>query len=443
MVSIRVLTSKRHGLRTTLLSLIALVGNIATARADSKTLDDCIRIAIDHKPGLKAASAAVDSAHMRVWQAASGYLPSVTATHAVERRKTSVGSSVGTDFSSPLDVVTIYSASVGFSQTLFDFGKTLASIQAARARQRAVEADRATTLEAVVLDVKQSYFDLLATQRLLAVAEQTVSQNRKQLDEAEARHAVGMAPRIDVTRAKVQLANGDLDLVTARNNVAIARETLRDAMGLDKPIDFELADTLDTVAVKITEDEALDLAYHHRPELISLDEQARAINDEITALERAYLPSVSGTGSYSWSGSESPLLDAWRVGATISVPVLSGGLTTAQILEQKANLSKLKFDIETQRQSFALEVRRALLNVKRAEESIAATKVGATQARENLEIAQGRYRGGVGNIIELTDAQTSQASADAAYVRALYGQRLAVAALEHAMGRPLNPETPR
>ena len=61
----------------------------------------------------------------------------------------------------------------------------------------------------------------------------------------------------------------------------------------------------------------------------------------------------------------------------------------------------------------------------------------AKQASENLELAEGRYETGVGNVIELTDAQTQRASAEADRVRALYDYQVAVAALEQAIGREL------
>jgi len=81
-------------------------------------------------------------------------------------------------------------------------------------------------------------------------------------------------------------------------------------------------------------------------------------------------------------------------------------------------------------------VRQAALSLAQAKQSIAVAGVGRDQARENLDIALGRYRGGVGNIIELTDAQTAHTSADASYVQALYNHQIALASLERAMGKP-------
>ena len=108
--------------------------------------------------------------------------------------------------------------------------------------------------------------------------------------------------------------------------------------------------------------------------------------------------------------------------------------TVVFIGEAKADLRGLHFDEETQRQNIALEVRQAVLNLQEAAERISVSQRAAQQARENLELAEARYRAGVGNVIELTDAEATRASADADSVRARYSFQTALASLEKAIG---------
>src|SRR2546426_1025468 len=119
-------------------------------------------------------------------------------------------------------------------------GQHLDSIRAAIASAEASTADLETTRQTVILNTKQAYYSVLANQRLLQVADETVRQNQKHLEEAQARFQVGLAPRFDVTQAQVQLSTAQLNQVTARNNVALARETLRTAMGVTGPFPFTL-----------------------------------------------------------------------------------------------------------------------------------------------------------------------------------------------------------
>src|SRR5437870_2394980 len=211
--------------------------------------------------------------------------------------------------------------------------------------RKALAADSNTQHDAVVFNVQQAYFMLLASYRLRDVAEETVAQNQKHLDLAEGRHDVGLAPRIDVTTAQVQLAQAELNQLSARNAVSLGRETLRNVVGLS---------------------------------------------------------------------------------------VFNGGLTRAQVGEAKANLENLRATEDATRNNVTLEVRQALLNLRQQAESIGVADKGLEQGRENLSLAEGRYKTGVGNIIELTDAQVSLVAAEASRVQALVGYRTALATLERS-----------
>ena len=420
--------------------LVHVASATGAAELPAKTLAECIAIAEEQHPTLQAAGASLEAAHQRVRQAAANYLPQVSANYAADRRNTSAAARTGTNLPAQSQTFNFYNTGAGFSQVLFDFGQTLAAIRAAQASEQSLQADRVTQRETVVLNVKQAYFDLLAARRLLAVADETVRQNQKQLELAQGRFDVGMAPKFDVTRAQVQLATAELNQITARNNVAVARETLRNALGLTTALDFDIVDVLDVQSVRISEAGALEAAYAKRPELESLRAQQLATAEQIAGLQKDYLPTLTGNGSYNWSGTDYPLQSNWNIGASVNLTLFSGGLTAAQVGEAKANLAKLKFDEETVRQSVALEVRQAVLNLQQAAESIRVAAKGVEQARENLAIAEGRYTTGIGNIIELTDAQALLTSAEASHVRALYDYQTSVAAVERAAAQPFAAE---
>jgi outer membrane protein TolC len=396
-----------------------------------KTLADCISIALEEHPSLKAAAASVEAGSQRVRQAFSNYLPQVSASSDATRHYTSAGARTGTKVG-PSSKTNFYSAGVGFSQVLFDFGQTLNSIRSAQASVQSLDADRDQQRATIVLAVKQAYFSLLAARHLLTVADDAVRQGRQHLELAEGRFEVGLAPKFDVTSGRVQLANSQLNQLSARNNAAIGRETLRNALGLDKPLDFDIADVADVRTAVLAENEAVNRAYDNRPELRSLDLQAQALSDSVAALQKDYLPFITGNGEYGWSGNDYPRQPNWTIGAAVNLSVFNGGLTTAQIGEAKANLANLRYNQEVLRQSIALEVRRAVLNVQQAAESIDVAHQGQIQARENLELAEGRYQTGVGNIIELTDAQAARTTAEANYVQATYSYQTSLAALEKA-----------
>ena len=399
---------------------------------ERKTLEECIDIALRQQPTLRAAAATVAAARERVWQTASAYLPQVAANYQANRRHQSASSATGGTGGGQSQTFPFYSTGVALTQVLFDFGQNLELIHAAQASAQALGADADTQHDAVVFNVQQAYFALLAAYRLRDVAEETVAQNQKHLDLAEGRHDVGLAPRFDVTNAQVQLATAELNRVTARNNVSLGRETLRNALGLLGPMDFDIVDSLEQPRIEVGDAEAFDLAYANRPELKSLVAQERANVERIKAIQKDYLPKLISIDNVTWSGQTYPLQENWNVSAAVNLSIFNGGLTTAQVGEAKADLENLRATEDATRQNVTLEVQQALLNVRQATESIGVADKGLQLARENLSLAEGRYAAGVGTIIELTDAQASLATAEASRVQALVGYRTALATLERS-----------
>jgi outer membrane protein TolC len=422
--------------RAALAGLLVLPFIAAAAEVERKTLDDCIALALAQQPTLRAADASIEAARERVWQSAAAYLPQVTANYSANRRAATTGSLTGGggSFGGPQGRRTFnfFSTGVALTQVLFDFGQNLALIHRAQALERSISADAETQRDAVVFNVSQAYFGLLAAYRLRDVADEIVQQNRQHLELAEGRYEVGFAPRFDVTQVQVQLANAELSQVTARNNVVLGRETLRNVLGLSGPLRFDIVDVLDAPKVAIETEAAVELAYDHRPEIRSIRAERDAQTHQIAALEKDYLPKAGGSANYVFSGNTYPLQDTWNVGASVNLSVFNGGLTTAQIGEARANLAVLEANEESLRQNVELEVRQAMANVQQGAEAIRVAEKGSRQAHENLELAEGRYSTGAGSIIELTDAQASLASADANRVQSLVNYRIAVATLERA-----------
>jgi outer membrane protein TolC len=248
---------------------------------------------------------------------------------------------------------------------------------------------------------------------------------------------VGLAPRFDVTQAQVQVSNAVLNLVTARNNVALGYETLRTAVGETGPFNVTLVDVLERQVVSFDEATALARAYANRPEVVSLQAQQRAQAEQVSALQKQYLPSITGTAQYNWTGREYPLQQGWLWGVSLTVPLFDDIQTVAQVGEAQATLRNLQAQEENLRLQVALEVHQNLLNLHQAEESIRVSEQTLVQARENLDLAEGRYAAGVGNIIEVTDAQVSLTSARANNIQALYAYKTTLAQLEKAVGQLL------
>src|SRR5574341_1446972 len=115
--------------------------------------------------------------------------------------------------------------------------------------------------------------------------------------------------------------------------------------------------------------------------------------------------------------------NSWNAGVALSMPLFEGGLTKGKVGEARANLRMAEAQRDTLRQSILLEVSQSHADMESAKVRIEVMESSLQKARENLEIARGRYEAGVGPSIEITDAQLASVTAENDYVKALYDYR--------------------
>lgn len=390
------------------------------------TLENCIDIALKRQPDIASGIGDIKAKESKVGQAKSGYLPQINLTTGYSRY-------------SPANKLTdrsfdSYSGGLIIQQNLYDFGKTSTQVEISRLNLNSSKFDLKWTQSQVIFNVKQAYFGALKAKRSLKVAQDTVNQLELHLKQAEGFYKVGTRPKFDVTKARVDLSNARLNLIKAQNAMKLAMATLNNAMGVPDTDAYELEDILDFAPVRINFEEALKKAYSTRPDLGSILIQKKAIETSIELAKKGYYPSVSANASYNLDGAAFPLADGWTAGINITFPIFSGFLTKYQVEEAMANLSSIKAREESLKNRIFLDVKQAYLSLIDAEERVPVAALGVTQAQENLDLATGRYKAGVGNPIEVTDSEINLENAKLAHIQALYDYKMAFAALQKSIG---------
>ncbi|HZV46438.1 MAG TPA: TolC family protein [Thermodesulfovibrionales bacterium] len=401
------------------------------------TLERCIEIALKMQPTIVAAINTVNVNESRVGQAKSNYYPQINWTSSYERINAASGSSSGSTsgfFGRTNEDFDHYSTGFTLSQTLYDFGKTPTQVKIQNLVLDASRSDFRNTTEQIILAVKQAYYGVVQTKYNVLVAEDTVKQTQQQLEQAKGFYEVGTKPKFDVTQAEVNLSSAKLNLIRNENAFKIAKVTLNNVMGIPDAPEYTLDETMTFVKYEITLEDALLNAYQNRPDLQSIVLKRQAAERSIDLAKTGYYPVLNGNAGYTWSGEEFPLDHGWNIGATVSFPLFSGFLTKYQVEEAKANLNVIKANEELLKQTIFLEVQEAYLTLRSAEDAIPTAKLRVEQAQENLEIANGRYAAGVGNPLEVTDAEVGLANARTSYIQALYVDKVAQASLEKAIG---------
>ncbi len=328
-----------------------------------------------------------------------------------------------------------YSTGFGLSQLIYDFGKTPSQVKIQNLNLDSSRSDLQNTTDQIILTVKQAYYGVVQAKYNVLVAEDTVKQTGQHLDQAKGFYEVGTHPKFDVIKAEVDLSNAKLNLIRSENALKISIVNLNNAMGIPDAPEYTIDENMPFARYEITLEDALTKAYQNRPDLKSIVSKRQAAERSIELARTGYYPVLTGSASYSWSGEKLSSLDhGWDVGAALTFPLFSGFLTKYQVEESKANLEILKANEESLRQTIFQDVQQAYLTLRAAEEAIPTAKLGVEQSQENLDIANGRYKAGVGNPIEVTDAEVGLANSRTSYIQALYADKVAQAALEKAMG---------
>jgi len=181
----------------------------------------------------------------------------------------------------------------------------------------------------------------------------------------------------------------------------------------------------------------IDEAIKGRPEMAAFDQQAHAQEETISSARGAYGPALSANAGVSQGGEQLDNL-GWNgyVGLSLSWNLFQGGLTNATVAEAEANLRVIAAQEEGEKQQIAADVNSARLAVRAGLESQAAAQVALTNAKELLRLAEGQYQTGIGSIIQLSDAQVAESSAEAQVIQAEFNLAAARAQLLKALGRP-------
>lgn len=408
------------------------------------TIEDAVQIGLENHPRIKSANERIGSQEAVLGQQMSAYYPTVSFNNRYQTSQSST--SGGADSASES-----YSSQATFNMTLYNFGKREGNVQAARETLNATKQDYSTTTLDIALSIKQAYYVYLGSQEVVRVRRETVRSRELLVRQARGFYEVGTRARIDVARAEANLFSAQADLIAAENAVKIAWVTLRNAMGSPRLPEQPVAADSPEVEFSMNLAGARNVAFDARPELKSFAAQRKASDQLIATARRGHLPDFNFDASYGRRHVSNetvrtgtppvertlntfPLQPTWSVGLSFNIPIFDGFRTTNRVEETLHNYYNVRAQEEDRRQLIALEVEQSYLRVVELQERIKASEAAARAAKENLDLAQGRYQVGVGSIIEVTDAETLYTDAQTTYIRTIYDYKIADAQLARAMG---------
>jgi outer membrane protein TolC len=404
------------------------------------TLAELTDFALRNSPSTREAWEAAHAQAAAVGIANAAYYPTLDIAVALTRGKTSINSSTGVTSG---NIQTRLSPSVSLGYVLFDFGARSSAKRAASYGLLAANLTQNRAIQDVVFHVEQSYYQLLGARQVVVAGEEMLKSVQLSVDVANARREAGLATIGDVYQAETLLAQGRLQLRKAQGDVSKFKGVLCNAVGLPVNAKLELAPLeakLPTQYVRATVDDYLDKAKAARPDLGTAEAQARAAHASVDAASARGDPSLNfaiaagktynnfETSRYS-NGSSSG-----TIGITLNIPLFDGFKTTNTVKQAQAHADQLDATRDRVAQQVELDVWQAYFDLDTAQAAIDSAHALLRSSSLAREVAQERYRAGVGNIPDLLTAQVNEANARLEVIQAEMGWYTSLSQLDNSIG---------
>ncbi len=426
---------KLRFLPRTIVVCSALITASAWAQApQTLSLHDAEQIALQNHPRIDAAVDLATAALAQVTQTRSGYYPTVygslTGVDSEHNSRVAAGG-----LNNPI-IYERYSNGITVNQIITDFGRTRelvkSSSQHAQAQQENVTSIRAD----ILLLVDESYFATLRAQAVLTVAEQTVKARQLVSDQVTELEKNKIKSGLDVSFANVDLAQSQLLLIQAQNDVQASFAELSAALGYSDQRTFQLADEPLPSAPATDAAPLINQALRDRPEMIGQRLNIESAQSFTTAERDLKFPTISALGVAGLTPyAEFPLGSRYAAaGFNVNIPLFNGHLYSSLESEAAARARAQNQYLRDLQNSITRDVRTAWLNAQSAYQRLAVTNQLLTQANDALELAQSRYKLGLSSIVELSQAQLNQTQAQIEQVTAKYDYQARISALNFQLG---------
>jgi outer membrane protein TolC len=422
------------------------------------SLADAVNVALRQNPNILRAQKDLEAAQGVSIQTRAIAIPKLNAAggyNAAERSDVDIASfpAFGTNASSGFSFGNDqnWSSQVRLVQSLYEGGRILSSLRAARLTKEQAVLNYETAVADAVLAVEIAYFDVLLAEQQITVQEASVELLGRELTDTTRRYEAGTVPRFNVLRAEVELANARPRLIRARNSFRIAKNNLTNLLGFHVPaetledIPLKLSGKLEAEPYAMDLPRALALARERRTELGALRKAEALRREELVSARAGYKPAIQAFAGYDAHNSTlSQDLGyedhGWIAGVQMNWNIFDGLATQGRVQQARALYERAGVDLDDIGRRIELEVRTAYSSFIEADEVLKSQEKVVEEGEEALRLAVARSEAGTGTQLDVLGAQTALTEARTTRVQALHDYAAARARLERAVGMPVSKQ---
>jgi outer membrane protein len=426
-------------------------GKPAAEKAGSKQPTDCTEVVgVPPRPLLLAE--AIHAALCRnpdtrvVWEEAlasaaqvgvsrASYYPGVSLVNTLTNERSNIS-----EFPKP-EHTEMNEPALTLQYLIYDFGGRAASLDAAKQTALASLFTYYNKVQTVVINTVQSYYSLQSAMAAVRAGEQTLAYNKLAQTIADTKHRLGTAAIADKLQADVTVAQTELNLETLRQQVELQHGALARAMGVipQTPLVLpeEVPPVLDDIIANSRIDDLIRDALRNRPDLLAAQKNELAARAELEHAKTLDYPTLSLTLTGDNIESRRPVnfneTDSIAL-LSVNLPLFTGFSNTYQRIQARHNLEAQIATRQQVEQNVAQDVWNSYQNYRTARASVPLANDLLTSAKKSNEVALGRYREGVGTMLDVVNAQAQLANALLSQVNARYAVQMQRANLALAMG---------
>ncbi len=406
------------------------------------SLPEAVEYARAHQPAIRAALSRISERMAEAKVPSAQWQPSIGATAQIYGM--TANNTTGTNLPTPfVDIArigdtpsqTVSSANLlpyastlvgaGLTQELLDFGRIGAQRAAADALVDVQKHTADVTRLDIAFNVEEAYFAVLAARSIVKASDEAYDRSKVHRDLAKRGVDSGLRSPIELTRAEAELARFEVDRIRSRGGLVIAQDVLGASIGApdlavdaasEAPTPSDMPTLADALSAAQARDPALAAAVS---ELKAAEAKTRAVGAELrpdvaltaTLTGRAGGAQPSGNAPVPGGDGFVPSVPNYDVGAVLSFPLFDGVINAREDAARSAEQVRHD-DVEVAREATVALVRRTFAQVQVSRSAIVALQNQVIAARANYDQADARFRAGVGNAVELADADAVQINAD-------------------------------
>ncbi|MCX7909913.1 MAG: TolC family protein [Ignavibacteria bacterium] len=420
------------------------------------SLQECLSIAREKNPQIKIVESQISTAGAEITSAFGNFLPSASFNMGYTRQL-NVESGQKINIGGQTIVVgkiepNSYNMGLSLSYNLFDGFSREAQYSSAKENLNSVYSKYSYTLQEIELNVYKTYINVLRAKKILGARKQDLEVASKELERIKAKYQAGSLPYSNVLSQEAELANKEILIIQAENDLKNAKAMLLVSMGLNPELDIDVNES--DVKTNFSDEEVkkfrnelgnfeelVRMALAKRYDVIALDQQITSSRANLTVARSGYFPSLTAYGGWSWANNEFRKfseLGRSFVGLSLRIPIFENFKSNYQIELAKAQLLQLEMQKLQLEQNIRNQIIQSLNNLEAAEKQLVATKKSLESAQKNYESATERYRVGSIGIVDYVYANNLLMNAKINYINAEYNYFLAQKEIQFAIGNLTN-----